>query len=301
MLLIEVCSKKETGSRTGYVRLPDPGERLTAIVAGLPGGCSHLAPGNASSPVSLLISSVTASIEASCAAVKHNQERKLDLWNSNPSVALWYTQVWRAVRRTLRRKRDKSQPARKMKGRRMSYDGRVFTVQLGSVIRKLPLFEVAPGVKIAIFNMLGDTDVVETAAAMLATRIPTAAEVLVVPEVKAVPLAHALSVASRLPYVVVRKMRKPYMVNCLETEVLSITTGAPQTLFVDGKDVHLVRNKQVILVDDVISTGSTLRGLRQLMALANANVVGEMAVFTEGKPEDWNDVIALGHLPVFTD
>jgi adenine phosphoribosyltransferase len=91
------------------------------------------------------------------------------------------------------------------------------------------------------------------------------------------------------------------MVNCLETKVLSITTGAPQTLFVDGKDVHLVRNKQVVLVDDVISTGSTLRGLRQLMALATAKVVGEMAVFTEGKPENWNDVIALGHLPVFTD
>jgi hypothetical protein len=81
---------------------------------------------------------------------------------------------------------------RKMKGRRMSYDGRVFTVQLGGVIRKLPLFEVAPGVKIAIFNMLGDTEVVETAAALLATRLPTGAEVLVVPEVKAVPLAHAL-------------------------------------------------------------------------------------------------------------
>jgi adenine phosphoribosyltransferase len=183
----------------------------------------------------------------------------------------------------------------------MSYDGRVFTVQLGGVIRKLPLFEVAPGVKIAIFNMLGDTEVVETAAAMLATRLPTGAEVLIVPEVKAVPLAHALSVESGLPYVVVRKVRKPYMVNCLETEVLSITTGAPQTLFVDGKDVHLVRDKQVVLVDDVISTGSTIRGLRQLMTLANATVAGEMAVFTEGKPEDWDGIISLGHLPVFTD
>ena len=81
----------------------------------------------------------------------------------------------------------------------------------------------------------------------------------------------------------------------------SITTGAPQTLYVDGKDAHLVRNKNVVLVDDVISTGSTLRGLHQLMGLANATVVGEMAVFTEGKPEEWNGVIALGHLPVFTD
>lgn len=183
----------------------------------------------------------------------------------------------------------------------MSYDGRVYTVQIGNVMRKLPIFQVAPGVKIAIFNMLGDTDVVETAAEVLASRLPTDAEVLIVPEVKAIPLAHALAVRTNLPYVVVRKVQKPYMVNCLETEVVSITTGAPQQLFVDGKDVHLVRGKKVVLVDDVISTGSTIRGLRQLMEQADAAIVGEMAVFTEGEPEDWNEIISLGHLPIFTD
>ena len=183
----------------------------------------------------------------------------------------------------------------------MSYDGRVFTVQIGDVMRKLPIFQVAPGVKIAIFNMLGDTEVVERAADVLASRMPSTAEVLVVPEVKAIPLAHALSVNCGLPYVVVRKVRKPYMVDCLETEVVSITTGAPQTLFVDGKDVHLVRDKKVVIVDDVISTGSTIRGLRQLMDQANATIVGEMAVFTEGSPEEWAEIVALGHLPVFTD
>ncbi|MBE2239756.1 MAG: adenine phosphoribosyltransferase [Caldilineaceae bacterium] len=183
----------------------------------------------------------------------------------------------------------------------MSYDGRVFTVQLGNVMRKLPIFQVAPGVKIAIFNMLGDAEIVETAASLLSARMPTAAEVLIVPEVKAVPLAHVLAVQSKLPYVVVRKFRKPYMVDCLETEVVSITTGTPQNLYIDGKDVHLVRNKNVVLVDDVISTGSTLRGLRQLMEMAEATVVGEMAVFTEGKPGDWDEIISLGHLPVFMD
>jgi adenine phosphoribosyltransferase len=183
----------------------------------------------------------------------------------------------------------------------MSYDGRTYTVQIGSVQRHLPIFQVAPGVKIAIFNMLGDTEVVETAATALCERLPAETEVLVVPEVKAIPLAHALSARSKLPYVVVRKARKPYMVNCLETEVHSITTGAPQTLFVDGKDVPLLQGKRVALVDDVISTGSTLRGLRQLMTQAHATVVAEVAVFTEGKADDWPHVIALGHLPIFTD
>lgn len=183
----------------------------------------------------------------------------------------------------------------------MSYDGRVHTVQIGDLTRDLPIFEVAPGVKIAIFNMLGDTEVVEVVAGILASRMPQSAQVLIVPEVKAVPLAHALSVRSGLPYVVARKVRKPYMVNCLEAEVVSITTGKPQTLYIDGKDLHLIQGKNVVIVDDVISTGSTLRGLKTLVESANSTLVGEMAVFTEGSPADWTEVIALGHLPIFTE
>lgn len=183
----------------------------------------------------------------------------------------------------------------------MSYDGRVHTVQIGALTRDLPIFAVAPGVKIAIFNMLGDTAVVEAAASLLTAQMPAGAEVLLVPEVKAVPLAHALAVRTGLPYVVARKVRKPYMVNCLEAEVVSITTGKPQTLYIDGKDLHLIRHKQVVIVDDVISTGSTLRGLKGLVANADATLVGEMAVFTEGSPTDWSHVIALGHLPIFTE
>lgn len=182
----------------------------------------------------------------------------------------------------------------------MSYDGRFHAVEIGSVSRQLPLFEVAPGVKIAIFNMLGDREIVEIAAQQLAERAP-AADVILVPEVKAVPLGHALSVQTGIPYVVVRKVRKPYMVDCLEAEVVSITTGKPQTLFIDGKDRALITGKRALLVDDVISTGSTLRGLRQLVAAAGASIAGEMAVFTEGDVGRWPDVIALGNLPLFTD
>jgi len=183
----------------------------------------------------------------------------------------------------------------------MSYDGRAYTVRIGNVSRDLPIFAVAPNVKIAIFNMLGDTEIVEQAVDHLAARIPEDTEVILVPEVKAVPLGHALSVRTGIPYIVVRKFRKPYMINCLEAEVLSITTGAPQTLYIDGKDRHLLDGKNALLVDDVISTGSTLEGLHKLVHEAKATVVGEMAVFTEGNEEQWSNIIALGNLPVFID
>ena len=183
----------------------------------------------------------------------------------------------------------------------MSYDGRVHTVLIDGLQRNLPLFEVAPNVKIALLNILGDTEVVEAAAEALVRKMPEDAEVIITPEVKAVPLAHAMSVRTGIPYVVVRKIRKPYMLNCLEAEVITITTGAPQTLYLDGKDLDLVQAKRAVLVDDVVSTGSTLHAMRLLMERAQAEIVAEMAIFTEGAEDDWPQITALGHLPIFTD
>ncbi len=174
------------------------------------------------------------------------------------------------------------------------------TVKLAGLTRHLPLFQVAPGVKIAIFNMLGDTEVIEAAAKALAKRLPSDAQVLITAEAKSIPLAHALSVASGLPYVVLRKSYKPYMGETISAETLSITTGQPQTLYLDEKDIALVRGKKVVIVDDVISTGSTLQGMRLIIEKAEGLLVATAAVFTEGERARWKDIIALGHLPIFT-
>ena len=138
-----------------------------------------------------------------------------------------------------------------------------YHVDICGVKRDLPLFEVAPSVRIALFNMLGDYEVVEALADWLAGRVPEDADAIMTAEVKSIPLAHALAVRLRKPYIVARKTRKPYMVGSLSVEVLSITTGAPQLLWLDGKDLHLVKGKRIVLVDDVICTGSTLAGMTQ--------------------------------------
>ncbi|MGE5140980.1 MAG: phosphoribosyltransferase family protein, partial [Rudaea sp.] len=100
-------------------------------------------------------------------------------------------------------------------------------------------------------------------------------------------------------WIVLRKEYKPYMGEALSAETLSITTGKPQTLFLDEKDQRGLRGSRVILVDDVISTGSTLQGMRLLMEKAGALVVAEAAVFTEGERAQWKNIVALGHLPIF--
>jgi adenine phosphoribosyltransferase len=177
----------------------------------------------------------------------------------------------------------------------------VYTVNICGINRDLPLFEVAPNVHIAIFNMLGDTEIVEAIAGELAKKLPGDADTLMTAEVKSIPLAHALSVRMKIPYVIARKTRKPYMMGAMSVEVLSITTGAPQTLWLDGKDRELIRGKRVIIVDDVISTGSTLAGMRKLVDSAGGTVVAEAAAFTEGNdPARWQHIVAVGNLPVFS-
>jgi adenine phosphoribosyltransferase len=175
------------------------------------------------------------------------------------------------------------------------------TVKVAGLTRRLPLFEVVSGVRIAIFNMLGDTYVVKAAAAALAEELKDKeAEVLVTAEAKSIPLIYEMSALMGLPYVVLRKNYKSYMGDAISAKTHSITTGKPQTLYLDEKDQALVNGRRVILVDDVISTGSTLEGMESVMEKANGNVVAIAAVFTEGAA-DWSQVIALGNLPVFEE
>ncbi|MCA9869103.1 MAG: adenine phosphoribosyltransferase [Caldilineae bacterium] len=175
------------------------------------------------------------------------------------------------------------------------------TVEVAGLTRHFPLFEVAPGVRIAIFNMLGDTYVVKAAAAALAEQLRDVhADVLVTAEAKSIPLIYEMSALMGLPYVVLRKSYKSYMGDVIRSETVSITTGRPQTLFLDEKDHRLIIGKQVILVDDVVSTGSTLEGMQAIIERADAKVARVAAVFTEGD-NDWSHVIALGNLPVFVD
>jgi adenine/guanine phosphoribosyltransferase-like PRPP-binding protein len=176
-----------------------------------------------------------------------------------------------------------------------------YTVEVAGLTRHFPLFEVAPGVKIAIFNMLGDTYVIKATAAALAEQLrDDRGDVLVTAEAKSIPLIYEMSALMGLPYVVLRKSYKTYMGEAIRAETVSITTGKTQSLFLDEKDQELIRGKRVILVDDVVSTGSTLDGMKQLVKTAGGEVSRVAAVFTEGD-KDWSDVTALGNLPVFLE
>ena len=175
-------------------------------------------------------------------------------------------------------------------------------IEIAGIKRELPLFEIKPGLKIAVLNILGDTELVEASAKALAKKLAKIEyDVLITPEAKSIPIAYAISVVTGKPYAVLRKNYKLYMGDATIAKTLSITTGKPQTLILDEKDAELIKNKKVILIDDVISTGSTLKGMHQLMAKAKAEVVAEATILTEGDKEEWAHIISLGHIPLFTE
>ena len=176
-----------------------------------------------------------------------------------------------------------------------------YTVEVAGLVRQFPLFEVAPGIRIAIFNMLGDTYVVKASAAALAERLKGfPATTLLTAEAKSIPLIYELSALMGIPYVVLRKTYKIYMGDALKAETVSITTGRTQTLYLDEKDKSLIDGQEVIIVDDVVSTGSTLSGMKKIVGDANGTLSAVATIFTEGD-NDWSDIIALGNLPVFAD
>lgn len=174
----------------------------------------------------------------------------------------------------------------------------VHEVSIGSLVLHLPIRQVAPTVKVALFNPLGDWRVNEAAGEELVSLMPEGVEILVMPDGKAQALLHVLGRKTRLPTVVARKEQKPYMGDCVSVEVKSITTQKVQHLFLSEADARLLRGRRVALVDDVVSTGATLTAMKQLLEQVGAIYVCTLAVFTEG-PDERPDVLALGNLPLF--
>lgn len=177
-----------------------------------------------------------------------------------------------------------------------------YSVTMAGLKRELPLFEVAPGLRIALLNILGDTELVQACAKALIEKTKNIDyDIILTAETKSIPLAYEFSVQSKKPYVVLRKSYKFYMGQVIKAESLSITTGAPQILLLDEKDYLLMKGKKILIVDDVVSTGSTLDGMRSIVAQAGAFIAAEVAILTEGDEETWTKIISLGHLPLFKD
>lgn len=177
-----------------------------------------------------------------------------------------------------------------------------YPMSIAGVKRELPLCKVADNFYIGAFIMFGDAEITVACAKELLARAPKDYDYLLTAEAKSIPLIHEMARQSGADtYFVARKGMKVYLTDPIHVKVHSITTQREQELFLSGEDAAKIRGKKILIVDDVISTGESLRAMEELVAQAGGEVAGRMAVLAEGDAQTREDIVYLEKLPVFNE
>ena len=174
-----------------------------------------------------------------------------------------------------------------------------YRMNIAGLDRDLPLCPLNDKLMIGAFVIFGDMELTTACAKALVARIPEH-DVMITAESKGIPLICEMSrLQNNERYVLARKAPKLYMKNVLKVSVNSITTDHQQTLCLDGADAAYMKGKRVVVVDDVISTGESLRAMEALLEQVGCEIVGRMAILAEGEAADRKDIIFLEKLPLF--
>lgn len=176
--------------------------------------------------------------------------------------------------------------------------GEVYKIRIAGCDRELPICPLNDKMDIAGFVMFGDVEITERAAEELLRRCPEH-DVIITAESKGIPLAYEMARIGCRDYVVARKGVKAYMTDPIHVEVKSITTGHVQKLHLSSEDCEKLREKRILIVDDVISTGESLLAIEELLHRIGGKVVGKACVLAEGDAKDRDDIIFLEALPLF--
>ena len=173
-----------------------------------------------------------------------------------------------------------------------------YTMKIAGLERNLPVCPINENLSIAAFVLFGDVEMTVAAATEL-LKIAPVHDIIITAEAKGIPLVHEMARQNHeTTYIVARKVVKLYMKEVFSVELQSITTENKQTLVIDSTEAELMRGKRVLIVDDVISTGESVRAVDKLVKEAGGEVVGKMAVLAEGDAKFRDDILYLEYLPL---
>lgn len=173
-----------------------------------------------------------------------------------------------------------------------------YTMKIAGLERKLKKFAVSDKLDIAAFILFGDVELTQACANELLEKVPEF-DYIVTPEAKSIPLAYEMSRLSGKKYIVLRKGVKVYMDNPISYTETSITTQNEQTLYLGHEDGDLLSGKRVLVVDDVISTGESLKAAEGIVKEFGGNIVASCAPVAEGDAAERDDIVFLAKLPLF--
>lgn len=174
-----------------------------------------------------------------------------------------------------------------------------YQMTIAGLERKLPLCKVNDSLYIGAFVIFGDQELTVACAKELLALAPEY-DYIITAEAKGIPLAYEMArQAGNDKYFVARKGKKLYMKEVFGVEVRSITTNAVQHLYLDKTEADSMKGKKILIVDDVISTGESLKAIETLVESAGGMICGRMAVLAEGDAQNRADIVYLEKLPLF--
>ena len=174
-----------------------------------------------------------------------------------------------------------------------------YKMNVAGLTRYLPICPLNDKLSIAGFVVFGDQELTVACAKDLLKLAPEYDYILTA-EAKGIPLAHEMArQAGNSKYILARKGPKLYMRDIFSVTVQSITTAKEQKLYLDGADAALMKGRRILIVDDVISTGESLKALEALVEKAGGKICGRMAILAEGDAQKRKDLIYLEKLPLF--
>jgi len=177
--------------------------------------------------------------------------------------------------------------------------GMSYSMEIAGLRRELPLCRVSDDLMIAGFVIFGDPELTVACGAAL-NKLAPEHDYMITAEAKGIPLIHEMArQAGEKTYFLARKSPKLYMREVFSVEVNSISTSVIQRLYLDADDAARLRGKRILIVDDVASTGESIRAVEQLIEKAGGTVCGRMAILAEGEARERDDLIYLEPLPVF--
>ena len=174
-----------------------------------------------------------------------------------------------------------------------------YKMNIAGLDRYLPLCPLTDELMIAGFVIFGDPELTTACAEELLKRAPEY-DYMITAESKGIPIVHEMArLAGNQKYFLARKAPKLYMTGVFEVKVNSITTAKEQKLYLDKADAELMKGKKILIVDDVISTGESLKALEELVVRAGGNICGKMTILAEGDAQNRDDIVYLEKLPLF--
>ena len=176
-----------------------------------------------------------------------------------------------------------------------------YELNVAGLKRQLPICKITDDLYIGAFICFGDAELTEACGRELLKLVPADSyDYLFTAEAKSIPIIHEMARQSgAAKYFIARKGPKAYMPDPISVEDQSITTAGTQKLYLGRDDAELIRGKRILIVDDVISTGGSLKAMESLIQQAGGIVAGKIAVLAEGDAMERDDIKVLAPLPLF--